>query len=57
MLDDPTKLFLEADAQWPEPKTWDKQATIEAVERLELVSKYLETDVMSFLRGCSEDEQ
>jgi hypothetical protein len=57
LLDDPTKVFLEAEASWPEPKQWDTDSTTEAVRRLETISAYLENDVLEFLRTCSQEEQ
>lgn len=49
--EDPTKLWLEADAQWPGPFPWDASNIKEAVSHLQLVKDYLAQDVMQFLQN------
>lgn len=49
--EDPTKLWLEADAQWPGPFQWDSKNISEAVGHLQLVKDYLAKDVMQFLQN------
>ena len=49
---DTKKLYLEATGQWPlVPKSWDAQATKEAVTRLATVKNYLEDNLLPFLTG------
>jgi hypothetical protein len=49
--EDPTKLWLEADAQWPVPSQWDAKSIDEVVGHLQLVKDYLAQDVMQFLQN------
>jgi hypothetical protein len=49
LLDDPSKLFLEADADWQTPRPWNEGEEKKEIERLELVSQYLEKNVLAFL--------
>lgn len=47
-LADPEKLFVEADATWPEPMKWDPHATTALVNRLQEITSYL-SKVRDFL--------
>ena len=49
LMDDPSKLFLEAQADWPTPTQWTEAAEQEEVNRLETVSEFLEKNVINFL--------
>lgn len=51
LLDDPSKLYLEADAQWPAPKPWEQATIDEIAGHLPLVASYLGKDVMEFLQN------
>jgi len=42
LLEDPSKLYLEADADWSEPEDWSDEATANLVKQLGIVSSYLE---------------
>jgi hypothetical protein len=52
LMEDPGKLYLEADAQWFEPPTpWSNERTVEeTVSCLKTVKSYLETKVIDFLK-------
>jgi hypothetical protein len=50
LLDDPTKLYLEAEAQWPVPGDWGEHMIKEVVGHLKIAWEYLSTDVMQFLQ-------
>lgn len=57
-MEDPSKLFLEAEATWIEAHPWKKKVSTELTERLETVKDYLEKNVMQFLQtspGNDED--
>jgi len=53
LIDDPTKLYLEADAQWSNPGSWGEPKILEMVSHLQLVADYLGKDVMEFLQKPS----
>jgi len=53
-IEDPTLLFLEADADWVKPRPWDSEAVEEEIQRLGIVSGYLETNVLAFLQHESD---
>src|SRR5262249_31553383 len=61
LLEDPSKLYLEADADWPSPEQWSDGATAKLIEQLGIVSTYLERNVVAFLQHTpderSEDEE
>jgi len=50
LVEDASKLYLEADAQWPAPGQWDEPNINEMVGHLKLVNDYLAKDVMEFLQ-------
>ncbi len=51
-IDDPGKLFLEAEAQWPFPLEWTEKNFEKVLERLKIVKDYLDGKVMAFLHNC-----
>jgi hypothetical protein len=51
LMDDPTKLYLEADAQWPATAPWGEPKIQEIVGHLKLVGDYLGKDVIEFLQN------
>ncbi len=57
LAEDPSKLFLEADAQWPETMPWNDENLSKVIERLETVSCYLEGNVKDFLQHASGGER
>jgi hypothetical protein len=50
LMEDPSQLFLVAEAEWPEPKEWNRDAAGEAVGHLGIVKEYLEKNMVLFLR-------
>lgn len=57
LIEDPTKLFLEADADWPVPRSWNEDSEKEEIQRLEAVSQYLEKNVIAFLQHEGGDSE
>lgn len=55
-LDDPSKLFLEADAQWPFPLEWSAEGLEKVLDRLRIVKEYLDERVMAFLQREDQSE-
>lgn len=58
-MEDPSKLFLEAEATWIEAHSWKKEISTELTKHLETVKDYLEKNVMQFLQtspGEGDDE-
>lgn len=51
---DPGKLYVEADASWPDPKQWDSGTTTTLVNRLQELTTYL-TKVRDFLGHNPEE--
>jgi hypothetical protein len=56
LLEDATKLYLEADAQWPGAAEWAEPKIQEKVGNFKLVRDYLENDVMEFLQSTATGE-
>lgn len=50
LIEDPSKLFLEADGRWPQLMQWSDDGEQQVIQRLEIVSDYLKKNVVSFLR-------
>ena len=50
LMDDPTKLFVQADADWPIPREWNKKASEDVIGRLAVVSDYIQKKIVPFLR-------
>jgi len=50
LLEDPSKLYLEADADWPTPSAWNDNAVSHILEQLDTVGGYLEKNVVAFLQ-------
>lgn len=48
-IDDPTKLFLEADADWSESRDWDQEKVRKTVESISVVTDFMKTRLMDFL--------
>jgi hypothetical protein len=55
-LEDPGKLYLEADADWPSPEKWTETAVNRALERLNTVGEYLEKNVVAFLQHRPDEQ-
>jgi hypothetical protein len=49
-LEDPSKLYLEADADWPDTSQWTSSAANKLLEQLGTVGQYLEKNVVAFLQ-------
>jgi hypothetical protein len=59
LMEDPSKLFLEAEAMWVEAEQWVEGIGTRLIEHLQTVKQYLENNVMQFLQtppGVDEDE-
>jgi len=56
LMEDPSQLFLEADAEWPGPMRWDESTDRKLVERLQFVGDYLRNNVIAFLRAPDGDQ-
>ena len=48
--EDPTKIYIEADASWPHPAQWSNQTPRETADRLQVLNEYVESNVLDFLR-------
>jgi hypothetical protein len=55
LMEDPGKLFLEADATWLDTKPWADKTASEVVGHFETVMNYLGSNVMQFLQHDSGD--
>jgi hypothetical protein len=51
LMEDPSKLFLEAEAMWVEAHQWDKEIATRLIDHLQTVKNYLENNVMQFLQA------
>ena len=56
-LEDPKKLYIQADADWVKPSKWDEDAEKSILENLETVSDYMSKNVIGFLRHKPEPKQ
>ena len=57
LMEDPTKLFLEAEADWQHLTKWDAVGIDGLVERLQVVGDYLQDNVLAFLRASDDDQE
>lgn len=57
LIEDPTKLYLEAEARWPAPSEWKRDAISRVVGHLASVTDYLQKSVVQFLQESSEEAQ
>jgi hypothetical protein len=57
LMEDPSKLFLEAEAGWMEAEGWDERIIGRLIDHLGTVKDYLETRVMSFLQQPPEEDE
>ncbi len=53
LIEDPSKLFLEANAEWQTPRQWDSEAMDDVAGRLEIVSNYLQNNFRKFLENAT----
>jgi hypothetical protein len=56
LMEDPSKLFLEAEATWIEARPWDKEVVTQLTDHLGTVKDYLENNVMEFLQSAPVDD-
>jgi hypothetical protein len=56
LIEDPSRLFLEADAEWFDFQEWTRDTPENAVKHLETVKHYLENNMIQFLKQSSEEE-
>lgn len=56
LVEDPSKLFLEAKAQWVQPVKCDDEHLSRVVGRQDQVSAYLQTKITEFLRGAAQGD-
>jgi hypothetical protein len=47
--DDPTKLYLAADADWSGSRPWDEDAVERTIESMSVVTEFMKTRLMNFL--------
>ena len=57
LIEDPTQLYLEAEAQWPTMTEWKKDTVHSVVSHLKDVSDYLQKDVVGFLQKSSTETE
>ncbi len=57
LLEDPSKLFLEAEADWVNPTEWDSAAETRIQQHLATVWEFLENNVIAFLKQKPEEKQ
>lgn len=57
LMEDPSKLFLEAEATWVEAKKLDEEVIAGLIEHLNAVKQYLEINVMQFLLASPGSEE
>jgi hypothetical protein len=55
LMEDPSKLFLEAEATWVEAHPWERDDVTALSDHLETVKNYLEKNVMQFLQASLGD--
>lgn len=56
LAEDPSQLYLEADARWAQPIPWCSESLTKVIEQQDDVSRYLETNVAGFLRQAARGE-
>jgi hypothetical protein len=56
MIEDTSKLFLEADARWQPPQEWNDKVCEEIVQRLGIVSNFLKANFIKFLTSQPKSE-
>jgi hypothetical protein len=49
LLEDPGKLFVEADADWPEPAEWSDKTIGQAISHIQIVTDFLKNTVIPYL--------
>ena len=54
LMEDISKLFLEASGEWPAPRKWDDEAGDQVIEHIGTVSDYLSKQFLSFLTESGE---
>jgi hypothetical protein len=57
LLEDPKKLFLQAEADWVKPAKWDDAAEKRILSQLDTVSDYMSKNIVGFLRHHPEADQ
>ncbi len=55
LMEDPSKLFLEADAEWFESGVWDTETPLKLIKNLSTTQHYLENNVVNFLKRSADD--
>jgi hypothetical protein len=56
LMEDPSKLFLEAEAMWVEAQQWTDDIGTRVIGHLQTVKDYLENNVMRFLQAPPDGE-
>ena len=51
LIEDPSKLFLEADGRWQDTMPWNGENERKVIDRIKVVSDYLQENVVAFLRA------
>ena len=55
LAQDPTRLFIEADALWKHPMQWNDDSLPKLVERVDVVQRFVRSNVLAFLKSQDED--
>jgi hypothetical protein len=56
LLENPSRLYLEAHGNWPIPVVWSDDACEEIVKQLAVVDEYMSSDVIAFLQHIPADD-
>jgi hypothetical protein len=57
LLEDPTKLFIQAEADWIMPSKWDDEREKKVLAQLDTVADFMATNIVGFLRHNPEPNQ
>lgn len=56
-IEDPSKLFVEVDGDWPRPEKWEEESVDSVVGRLQILMDYSKDRVIPFLGYSSEEDE
>lgn len=57
LAENPNKLYLESEASWPVPLTWDQEGIGLVVDRLGVMTKYVRENLLAFLRSSEGENE
>lgn len=55
-INDPSKLYIEAEGKWEEPLEWDDTTTEKVIRRLPVVNEYIRDTLLPFLMNAPQEE-